>query len=125
MPVYGYKCAGCGSVFDLLLHASERNNVAACPTCGSGEVGRNWATRVAAPSQKHRECSDASLGDSADQNDKYDIFLSDVRIEGALGAGIKVEPGWNIGGKNVHLKDNGTGIDVTDSKVDIDELNIE
>ncbi|MBR4748562.1 MAG: zinc ribbon domain-containing protein [Abditibacteriota bacterium] len=39
MPVYEYRCAGCGKKFTLLLSASRRDEPHPCPHCGSGETG--------------------------------------------------------------------------------------
>lgn len=35
MPIYDYKCRGCGEEFELLV---LRNTVAACPSCQSQEL---------------------------------------------------------------------------------------
>ncbi|HYH38097.1 MAG TPA: zinc ribbon domain-containing protein [Azospirillum sp.] len=35
MPLYSYRCAGCGAEFELLVRASE---APACPACGGGAL---------------------------------------------------------------------------------------
>jgi len=35
MPIYEYECAGCGGVFEIILHMGAASP--SCPTCGSRE----------------------------------------------------------------------------------------
>ncbi len=39
MPIYEYKCADCGNVFDIFLHSPDSQNVQ-CPVCGGGKLDR-------------------------------------------------------------------------------------
>lgn len=34
MPLYEYRCSGCGVKFDKLMRMSDADGVVACPTCG-------------------------------------------------------------------------------------------
>jgi putative FmdB family regulatory protein len=45
MPIFEYRCAGCGLDFERLVRAEER---VACPECGSTKV-RKQLSVVAAP----------------------------------------------------------------------------
>ncbi|MFO8056600.1 MAG: zinc ribbon domain-containing protein [bacterium] len=38
MPIYDYKCRGCGAAFEVLLDAGE---TASCPECGGAELERS------------------------------------------------------------------------------------
>lgn len=37
MPLYPYRCSGCGHEFEVLVRSSD---VPACPSCGSGALDR-------------------------------------------------------------------------------------
>lgn len=39
MPIYEYRCAGCGHVFEEIQRFSDPDP-AACPKCASAQVGR-------------------------------------------------------------------------------------
>ncbi|TXD37549.1 zinc ribbon domain-containing protein [Lujinxingia vulgaris] len=39
MPIYEYRCAGCGHVFEEIQRFSDPDPEA-CPKCGSPQVGR-------------------------------------------------------------------------------------
>jgi putative FmdB family regulatory protein len=43
VPTYSYRCDECESDFDLLRSRSEREAVASCPRCGTGN-GRRLMT---------------------------------------------------------------------------------
>ena len=36
MPIYEYRCRGCGEDFEQYVHSAS--TAVACPTCASGEV---------------------------------------------------------------------------------------
>ncbi|MCH9036185.1 MAG: zinc ribbon domain-containing protein [Chloroflexi bacterium] len=36
MPVYEYKCPGCGNQFDLLRRMSQADEPVTCPSCNNG-----------------------------------------------------------------------------------------
>lgn len=38
MPIYEYRCNGCGKTFDKLLAMAERNENQVCPDCGGQGV---------------------------------------------------------------------------------------
>lgn len=38
MPVYEYKCGGCGEQFEITSSFSDRDEKAVCPVCGSRDV---------------------------------------------------------------------------------------
>lgn len=47
MPIYEYKCAGCGSSFEKLLHRAADAADVACPSCGEKHVERQLSTFAA------------------------------------------------------------------------------
>jgi putative FmdB family regulatory protein len=52
MPVYQYKCKSCGKVFEITCHLSEREELAACPDCGSKDVQQVFSTFTSPPPSK-------------------------------------------------------------------------
>ncbi len=40
MPLYDYKCAGCGTLFEELVRSSSEESEVRCPKCGSATVSR-------------------------------------------------------------------------------------
>ena len=38
MPIYEYRCGGCGHTFELLVRPSSQTG--ACPACGGSEIER-------------------------------------------------------------------------------------
>ncbi len=45
MPIYEFRCLGCGHVFELLkLKKESEEAIMRCPKCGSEEVGRILST---------------------------------------------------------------------------------
>ena len=46
MPLFEYRCAGCGSVFELLAR-SAGEKPAACPQCGTKKVEKQFSTFAA------------------------------------------------------------------------------
>lgn len=57
MPLYEYKCLGCGCQFELLiLRASQ---IAACPSCASASVERIFSM-FAVSSESSRQASTAA-----------------------------------------------------------------
>jgi putative FmdB family regulatory protein len=47
MPIYDYKCRGCGEEFELLVRGSQ---VAACPACESVNLEQLLSTGIAVSS---------------------------------------------------------------------------
>ena len=39
MPIYDYRCQGCGRVSEILVHAPNKG-APRCPVCGSSELER-------------------------------------------------------------------------------------
>ena len=44
MPLYEYACEDCGTTFEQLVSARNRDNGAECPECGSKRVARLIST---------------------------------------------------------------------------------
>lgn len=45
MPIYEYKCEGCGTQFEKLVRASSP--AVACPSCGDAKVEQQYSTFAA------------------------------------------------------------------------------
>jgi putative FmdB family regulatory protein len=46
VPLYEYRCAGCGHEFEALVRVGEADQ-AGCPTCGEGPVRRLFSVVAA------------------------------------------------------------------------------
>ncbi len=44
MPLYEYRCAACGKVFEQLRRMADADRDLICPECASGRVGRLLST---------------------------------------------------------------------------------
>jgi putative FmdB family regulatory protein len=66
MPMYEYRCGGCGGAFESYRNASERAAPIDCPSCGThGRADRLWSTvavRVGAGRQSPRSGAEALAG---------------------------------------------------------------
>lgn len=67
MPLYEYECEDCGTTFEQLVAARDRDNGALCPDCGSENVERLLSTFAigksnAASSSANVSCPTCSTG---------------------------------------------------------------
>ena len=66
MPLYEYRCAGCGQAFERVRSADERAAPIDCPACGRvGHADRLWSTvavRVSARAAAPRNGAEALAG---------------------------------------------------------------
>jgi len=44
VPLYEYRCAACGSRFELLRRLGQGSEGLACPECGQGDVEKEFST---------------------------------------------------------------------------------
>ena len=44
MPMYEFRCAGCGAVFEELVSSSSPAEAPECPSCGAGDTERVLST---------------------------------------------------------------------------------
>jgi putative FmdB family regulatory protein len=44
VPLYEYRCATCGSRFEVLRRVGQGTEGLACPQCGRGEVEKEFST---------------------------------------------------------------------------------
>ena len=44
MPLYEYRCAACGSLFELLRRVGQGKEGVACPECGQADVEKEFST---------------------------------------------------------------------------------
>lgn len=67
MPFYEYSCKKCGVKFDLMRRLAERDDPAACPSCGAKGAHRELprvtaSVRDASPSCDTGSCGSGSFG---------------------------------------------------------------
>lgn len=67
MPIYEYRCGGCGRKVSLLVRAASTSPLA-CPRCGSGELTRLFSTFALRRTD----------------HDVYEDILSDSRLISAM-----------------------------------------
>lgn len=48
MPLYEYRCGGCGARFEVLQRMGEDGDGLACPSCGAARAERQLSTFAAA-----------------------------------------------------------------------------
>jgi putative FmdB family regulatory protein len=73
MPIYDYRCQGCGRRLSLLFQTYAAAEGAACPHCGSRELSR-LVTRFAV-----MRSEDSRLDDLADSDALGDVDEQDPR----------------------------------------------
>jgi putative FmdB family regulatory protein len=59
MPLYEYRCAGCGQTFEQLRRMQDADSNLECPKCRSAEVSRQLSTfapRMGSPAQATAPC---------------------------------------------------------------------
>jgi putative FmdB family regulatory protein len=44
VPLYEYRCASCGSRFELLRRVGQGSEGVACPECGQADVEKEFST---------------------------------------------------------------------------------
>ncbi len=44
MPLYEYRCAACGSRFELLRRVGQGSEGVECPECGQADVEKEFST---------------------------------------------------------------------------------
>jgi putative FmdB family regulatory protein len=72
MPIYEFRCDGCGEVFELLALTKKEEKKACCPECGGEDLSRVMSTCAsvvessgssqsasAAPQMQNRSCANA------------------------------------------------------------------
>lgn len=60
MPIFEYECGGCGAVFEMLVRSPEVG--VACPTCGSGEVVKQFSSFAVATAEGMRPSAAKGCG---------------------------------------------------------------
>jgi len=53
MPIYEFKCSGCGDLFEVMGSYAEREKQQACPKCGSTDVKQAISLFSAAPPKSY------------------------------------------------------------------------
>jgi putative FmdB family regulatory protein len=56
MPLYEYRCAGCGARFEKLRGMSEKDAPLGCPKCGEEKAHRQLSVFASAVSGGTRGC---------------------------------------------------------------------
>jgi putative FmdB family regulatory protein len=76
MPIYDYKCRGCGKQFELLV---LRNTVAECPKCQGKDLEQLLSTGFAVSSEGIRQANlQAAKRRYANSKDVKDKKVADV-----------------------------------------------
>ena len=52
MPMYEYRCANCGTKFEVTCHEEEREQLAECPQCHSKDVKQLFSSFTCEPPKK-------------------------------------------------------------------------
>lgn len=60
MPIYEYKCDGCGNQFEKLVRASSP--AVACPGCGGAKLEQQYSTFAAASAKSAGPCAPMPSG---------------------------------------------------------------
>lgn len=80
MPIYDYKCRGCGKKFELLV---LRTTVAACPKCQGQDLEQLLSTGIAVSSEGTRQSNlqkaRRKYANSKDVKDKKVAEAEDIR----------------------------------------------
>jgi putative FmdB family regulatory protein len=58
MPLYDFRCRGCGHEFEMLVRAGD--DAAACPACKGGDVERLLSTFAVSYAEKTQAAAKAS-----------------------------------------------------------------
>jgi putative FmdB family regulatory protein len=48
MPLYEYRCGGCGNRFEVLQRLGEEADGLACPRCGASRLEKQYSTFASA-----------------------------------------------------------------------------
>jgi putative FmdB family regulatory protein len=67
MPIYEYRCQGCGHAFELLVF---KTTVAACPACGSEALERLPSLPAIKSETSHARAMDAAKSRDRKQADE-------------------------------------------------------
>ena len=59
MPIYEYRCAECGHLFEKLVFAKEKEEEIQCPSCGAAEAQRQMSAAVVSLNSASPSCSDS------------------------------------------------------------------
>lgn len=65
MPLYEYRCSGCGHRFEILQRMGEGAEGLSCPGCGANKVEKQFSTFAAASgggAASARSCAAAGGG---------------------------------------------------------------
>jgi putative FmdB family regulatory protein len=88
MPIYDYRCQGCGEISEIFLRGEDNTESIVCPVCGSKRVERLFSasylmqTEMKAPGKtccgKSERCETppCSKGDVCSRSYKVNIFES-------------------------------------------------
>ena len=69
MPIYEYKCEGCGKIIEIFHKALEQESIPACPDCGN----KNLKKVLSSPSMLKIEGSSTSGTTCCGSTERCDI----------------------------------------------------
>ena len=59
MPIYEYRCAECGRLFEKLVFAGEKEEEIQCPSCGAAEAQRQMSAAVVSSKNHSSSCGNS------------------------------------------------------------------
>lgn len=68
MPVFEYKCAGCGEKYEVLVKSAEKEGEVSCPRCNSKDNRKlfsAFSAKVSASPGNYDSCGDGSCNPQA------------------------------------------------------------
>ena len=65
MPLYEYRCSGCGSRFEVLRRMGQGSEGLSCPRCGQEEVEKEFSTFAGASAASGGPSSGAGCSPSS------------------------------------------------------------
>jgi putative FmdB family regulatory protein len=87
MPIYEYRCEGCGRRVSILARRVGGDEDTACPRCGSRKLERLWSRFAFARSEEDRleRLADPSVLGDVDENDPKSVARFMKRMGKELG----------------------------------------
>jgi len=87
MPIYEYRCGGCGRKVSVLVRRMGAEQDVACPRCGDRRLERLWSRFAMARSEEDRleRLADPTALGEVDENDPKSVARFMKRVGKELG----------------------------------------